>query len=289
MQTPDAGTRLVGVVGHPIGHTLSPAFWNAAFEHEGRNAVFLAFDVEPASFERFIEGMAAAGARGFSVTMPHKRAAFELASVRSVEAERTGAVNVLVLDDRVVGANTDVHGVRLAVHDLGIDVDGASVLVVGAGGAASAAVWALTEAGASVTVVNRTRERAESLASSFGSGVQVAGWDELEASAAVADLLVHAASIGMDGVSRAFEDSVLATAAAGRLRAVLDVVYAPDETALVHAARAAGLRAADGLGMLVHQAEQAYRLFWDAPAPTDVMHDAARRAAGRRRQASGTT
>lgn len=276
----DSGTRLVGVVGHPIGHTLSPSFWNAAFEHEGRNAVFLAFDVEPVRFATFIDGMAAAGVRGLNVTMPHKRAAFELATERSPEAERTGAVNVLVLDgDERIGANTDVHGVRMAVRDLELDPRGLHAVVVGAGGAAAAAVWALVSNGATATVVNRTRERAEALAASLGA--EVADWADLAGVAGDSDLLVHAASVGMDGTSRVIDDVVLRAGATGRLSAVLDLVYAPKETALVHAARTAGLRACDGLSMLVHQAAEAYRLFWDAPAPLDVMLDAAKRAAGR--------
>jgi shikimate dehydrogenase len=276
----DAGTRLVGVVGHPIGHTLSPVFWNAAFQHEGRNAVFLAFDVEPSRFTAFVDGMAAGGVRGLNVTMPHKRAAYELATERSPEAERTGAANVLVLDDDArIGANTDVHGVRMAVRDLELDPQGLRVLVLGAGGAASAAVYALTSQGAEVVVANRTRSKAEVVAEAFEA--TAVDWSDLAAAAADADLLVHAASVGMDGTSSIVESSVLEAGAKGRLRAVFDVVYAPKETALVHAARAAGLRACDGLGMLVHQAAETYRLFWDAPAPIDVMLDAARRAAGR--------
>jgi shikimate dehydrogenase len=276
----DAATRLVGVVGHPIGHTLSPAFWNAAFRHEGRNAVFLAFDVQPLRFATFVDGMAAAGVRGLNVTMPHKRAAFELATERLPEVERTGAANVLLLDDDArIAANTDVHGVRMAIRDLELEPRGLHAAVVGAGGAAAAAVWALVSNGGTATLVNRTRERAEALATSLGA--DVADWADLAGVVGDADLLVHAASIGMDGTTSIVDETVLEAGKRGRLSAVLDVVYAPKETALVHAARAAGLRACDGLSMLVHQAAEAYRLFWDAPAPIDVMFDAATRAAGR--------
>jgi len=278
----DVNTRLVGVVGHPIGHSLSPAFWNATFAHEERNAVFLAFDVRPERFASFVDGMAAGGVRGLNVTMPHKRAAFELATVRSPEAEHTGAVNVLVFDDDgVIGANTDVIGFARAVEELGVDIFGARVLVLGAGGAAAAAVWALTEAGAVVTLANRTRERAEELSRSVAAKVEVVNWADVESTAAASDLLVHAASVGMDGTSCVVEPGILERAASGQLQAVLDVVYAPKETALVHAARAAGLRAADGLAMLVHQAAEAYRLFFDVTPPVDVMYDEAKRAAGR--------
>lgn len=277
----DASTRLVGVVGHPIGHSISPPVWTAAFEHEGRNAVFLAFDVAPERFADFVKGMQAAGARGFNVTLPHKRAAFEICTERSVEAEQTGAVNVLVLDDdRIIGTNTDVCGIRGSLEDLGTDVDGVRVLVVGAGGAAAAVVWELCNQGAKVTIVNRTRERAESLAQRF-SGVAVADYGDLGRAVTDAEVLIHSTAVGMDGASSVIGDDLLAVAAKGRLRAVLDVVYAPKETALVHAARGAGLRAADGLRMLVHQAAEAYRAFWDVQAPVEVMWSAAQRAAGR--------
>ena len=127
--------------------------------------------------------------------------------------------------------------------------------------------------------MNRTREKAQAVADAFGA--DAADWADLADVTADADLLVHAASVGMDGTSSIVDDVVLAAGVKGRLSAVFDVVYAPKETALVHAARAAGLRACDGLSMLVHQAAEAYRLFWDASAPVDVMLDAAKRAAGR--------
>jgi shikimate dehydrogenase len=180
----------------------------------------------------------------------------------------------------VIGTNTDVHGVRGSLNDLDLDVSGASVVVAGAGGAAAAAIWELINQGAKVTLANRTRERAEALAQRF-NGLAVAEWSELAGLCADAELLVHTTSVGMDGSSSVIGEQVLSDAAKGRLRTVLDVVYAPKETALVHAARAAGLRAEDGLRMLVHQAAEAYRVLWDVAAPVDVMWTAAQRAAGR--------
>jgi shikimate dehydrogenase len=273
----DAATELLGVVGHPVGHSLSPVFWDAALRHGRRNAVFLAFDVEAAGFASFIEGMRVAGARGFNVTVPHKRAAFELSTRRSDEAEATGAVNVVVFDEgNVIGANTDVHGVTEAVRDMGLELSGIRALVLGAGGAARAAAFALQRSGAEVCVANRTAERAREL------GYERVEWEGVPAAAEAFELIVHATSVGMDGQASVLDEETLRAAAAGNLRAVLDVVYRPDETPLVHGARAAGLRAADGLRMLVHQAAGAWRLFFGGPAPIEVMHDAAAAAAGRR-------
>jgi shikimate dehydrogenase len=272
----DATTVLLGVVGHPVRHSLSPSFWNAALRHAGRNAVFLAFEVRAEEFSIFIEGMSAAGAVGFNVTIPHKSAAYALSTKRSDEADATGAVNVLVLDgDEIAGFNTDVHGVMEAVEDLGVDPSRGTALVIGAGGAGRAAVHALKRAGADVSVANRTTERADAL------GVPVVAWNDLSSSLGGFDLVVHTTSVGLDGSGSVVDENALRTAAGGRLRAVLDVVYRPESTPLVEAARAAGLEAADGLRMLVHQAGEAWRLFFDDPAPLEVMHAAAARAAGR--------
>ena len=272
----DAHTQLLGVVGHPVRHSLSPAFWYEALRHEGRNAVFLAFDVAPGALGVFIEGMRAGGAIGFNVTLPHKGAAYELCSLRSEEAEATEAVNVLSLEGGTVsGWNTDVYGVLAAVRELGADPAGSRVLVVGAGGAGRAAAYALSRAGADVSVANRTPGRAAR------AGFPVVPWQTLAEAAAEADLLVNATAVGLDGEGAVLAEGDLEAAASGRLRAVLDVVYGPDETPLVRRARAAGLAAADGLRMLVHQAAEAWRLLLGTAAPADVMHAAAARAAGR--------
>lgn len=236
--------------------------------------MFLAFEVGTDDFQSFIDGMRVAGALGFNVTIPHKGAAFAVATKRSPEAEATRAVNVLVLDGaEVEGWNTDVYGIRHAVADLEADV--AHTLVIGAGGAGRAAVHAMKELGATVSVANRTAERAAAL------GVPVVEWGDLATSLGDFDLVVHATAVGLDGSSEVVDEDALVAAGRGRLRAVLDVVYRPGETPLVHAARSAGLRAADGLGMLVHQATEAWRLFFSGEPPVDVMHSAALEAAGR--------
>jgi shikimate dehydrogenase len=272
----DAYTELVGVVGDPVRHSISPAFWEAALRDAGRNAVFLAFEVTPADFGTFVDGMGAGGARGLNVTLPHKTAAYELCTERSDEAEATQAVNVLVFEESAVrGSNTDVYGVKAAVADMGVELDGTRALVLGAGGAGRAAVHALRTEGADVSVANRTADRADAL------GVPVVAWNDVPDAGGEFDVLVHTTSVGLDGRSSVLDERALKAAAAGRLRAVLDVVYRPGETPLVQAARAAGLEACDGLRMLVHQAGEAWRLFFGDAAPVEVMHAEAARAAGR--------
>lgn len=272
----DAFTELVGVVGHPVRHSISPAFWNAALTEAGRNAVFLAFDVEPERFAAFVAGMSSAGARGLNVTLPHKHAAYELCTERSPDALATEAVNVVVFDESTTrGLNTDVYGVRAALTDMAVELAGCRALVLGAGGAGRAAVHALRLSGADVVVTNRTRERAE------GLGVPVVTWTDAPEAMSEFDVLVHTTSLGLDGKASPLDEASLEAAAKQRLRVVLDVVYRAGETPLVRAARAAGLYASDGLRMLVHQAGEAWRLFFGDDAPLEVMHAEAARAAGR--------
>lgn len=288
--TPDAETRLACVLGHPVGHSASPAIHNAAYQHEGRNACYLAFDVEPGAFPGALEGLRALGAVGCNVTVPHKTEAHRLAGGRSVEAERTGAANTLVFGPEGVQAhNTDPAGVRGALEDLGIEVTGRPVLLLGAGGAGRAAAWALVEMGASpVIVANRTAERATSLVDALtgaGHAAEHADWGAREDAAGRAVCLVNATSVGLGGEGSPMPS--LEGPRAGECRAVLDLVYGADETPLVHAAREVGLLAADGLEMLVRQAAEAHRLLWDADPPLEAMRDAAARATGRRRRDQG--
>ncbi|HYZ90997.1 MAG TPA: shikimate dehydrogenase [Actinomycetota bacterium] len=272
----DALTELIGVVGHPVRHSISPAFWEAALREAARNAAFLAFEVAPDDFGAFIEGMRVGGARGLNVTLPHKGAAFALTDERSETAESTRAVNVLVFDDQTTrGYNTDVHGVSAALADLGVELEGTSALVLGAGGAGRAAVAALRGGGAKVSVANRTADRAAA------TGVDVVDWAAVPEVLGDFDVVVHTTSVGLNGTGSVLDRAALDAAARGRLRAVLDVVYRPGLTPLVESARAAGLAADDGLRMLVHQAAEAWRLFFGDDAPVDVMHEAAAAAAGR--------
>jgi shikimate dehydrogenase len=258
--------RLCGVIGHPIHHSLSPAIHNAALRHDGRDAIYEAFDVTNVRAE--LERLVALDAVGVNVTIPHKRTALELASSRSPEAEAIGAANTLLFADGISAHNTDPEGVLGGLRDLGVSPAGLRCLVVGAGGAGRAAVWALGSAGAAeVLVANRTPVP------------DAVAWEDLDDALAGAEIVVHATSVGMSGEETFLQVSALSRS---KCKAVLDLVYAPGETDLVRKAGAAGFTTADGLSVLVHQAAAAYALFWGAPAPVQVMLHAAIRAAGRR-------
>ena len=253
---------------------MSPTIHNAALRHDKRDAVYLAFDVTdvPAA----LDGLAALGAIGANVTIPHKRAAWEHAPRHSPEAVATGVANTVVFDrGRMEAHNTDPAGVLGGLHDLGVSAEGLRCLVVGAGGAGRAAVRALHSAGAAeVQVANRTTARAADL----GPG-RVVAWEALPDALAWAEVVIHATSVGMAGEDTFLQVSALSPS---RCRGVLDLVYGRHETDLVRKVAARGIAAADGLGVLVYQAAESYELFWGAPAPFSVMQEAAFRATGRR-------
>ncbi len=282
----DASTELACVVGHPVRHSLSPAIHNAALRHDDRNAVYLAFDVAPEALGDFVLGMRAAGARGFNVTLPHKRAVAEHLDTLDPLAQRVGAVNTVVFSDGVSsGHNTDVAGVSEALVELHRPGPDETVLVIGAGGAGRAAAWALVDSVKEIRLANRTAARADKLRAALGPSAVVVPWKGLGEAAQGADVVIHATSVGLSD-----EGSVLGPYDLQKMngcRAILDLVYRPrrsgteglsGETTLVREARRVGIPAADGLMMLVHQAAAAYELFWEAQAPREVMRTAALQA-----------
>lgn len=265
-----ARTRVAGVIGAPVEHSLSPALHNAAFAAAGLDWVYVAFPVPPGEAPAALAGMRALGVAGLSVTMPHKDDVARLVDEPSSDVVALGAANCVVAGPggRLRGESTDGPGFVRSLLDAGVDPSGARCCVVGAGGAARAVVLALARAGASeVAVVNRTREKAERAAALAGEVGVVA-----EAPPAATEILVNATSIGM-GTAELPVD-------AGALRpglVVADLVYHPRRTALLAAAEAAGATPVDGLGMLVHQAALAFELWTGVDAPVAAMLAAARR------------
>ncbi|MFN2506560.1 MAG: shikimate dehydrogenase [Acidimicrobiales bacterium] len=278
---PGTATRLAAVIGHPVRHSPSPAMHNAAFRALGLDWAYLAFDVEPGQVPGVLTGMRSLGIAGLSVTIPHKEAVMEGVDRLSPLAEAVGAVNTVVLEPggTLRGENTDGPGFLRALHDdEGFDPAGRRCLVVGAGGAARAVVKVLADEEASeVVVVNRTPARAEAVAALAGSRGRVG----TAADVAEADLVVNATPFGMAGsdLARALP---LDPARLGPGQLVIDLVPNPSVTPLVEAARAAGAVAVNGLGMVVHQAAIAFRLWTGQDAPVAVMSAAALVQLGRR-------
>ena len=261
-------TRL-GVVGWPVAHSRSPEIQTAALEAVGLGGWrYQLLPVPPELFQETVRALPAAGFRGVNVTIPHKQAALELATVATPRATAIGAANTLVFGSgRIEADNTDAPAL---IEALPFEAAGRTALVLGAGGSARAAVWALLDAGAAeVSIWNRTPERARELSEQLG-GTPVD-------SSRPADILVHCTSTGLDGADSTFKQLPLAADDLARYDCVVDLVYSSDETALVRAAREHGLFVVDGLDLLVRQGALSFERFTGRPAPLDVMRAAARR------------
>jgi shikimate dehydrogenase len=262
---------VAAVIGYPIRHSISPIIHNAAFRALDLDWVFTAFEVAPGRAAAAVEGARDLGLAGLSVTMPHKADVVRALDQLTPTAEALGAVNTVVRQGsrQLVGDNTDGAGFLDAVRtDEGFDPAGRRCLVVGAGGAARAVVLALAGAGAAeVIVANRTPSRAED-AAALAPGVARAGTTE-EADAA--ELIVNATPQGMAGDL----SLPVPTGSLGPGQLVVDLVYHPAHTRLVEAAHKQGAAAVNGLGMLIHQAAHAFRLWTGEDPPLEVMSAAA--------------
>lgn len=271
--TPAIGprTQLCGVMLHPAGHTRSPAMHNAAFAALGIDAVYVALDVAPSRLEAALAGVRALGFRQLAVSIPHKEAVIPHLDAIDATARRIGAVNTVTRDgERLVGANTDWLGVVCAL-ERETTLSGRDAVVLGAGGAARAAVFGLLERGARVRILNRNRERAERLAAELGAS----GAGGLDALASLpCEVLVNTTSVGL----REDASPVMATAIAENA-VVLDAVYDPPRTRLLLDAQSRGARVIGGKWWLVHQAAEQIRLWTGREAPTEVMGAAFDRAA----------
>jgi shikimate dehydrogenase len=243
-------TRLAGVMGWPVAHSRSPLLHNAWLARYGIDGAYVPLPVAPGDFADAVRGLRAAGFAGVNVTVPHKEAAFAVCDVVDDSARAAGAVNTLIFgDDAVRGSCSDGAGflANLAAH--GVDVGKGPALVLGAGGAARAIAAALLAAGVAVTVCNRDGARAAALAAAL-PGLRVLDWTQRDAALGDFSLLVNGTAGGMQ--SGPALDCDLGCAACGLV--VADIVYVPMETALLRDARARGLVAVGGLGMLLHQA-----------------------------------
>jgi shikimate dehydrogenase len=258
-----------------VAHSLSPAIHNAAFAETGVDAAFVALPVRPDELGAAIAGARALDLLGLSVTMPHKAAVQAHLDVVGPEAEALDAVNCIVREgDRLVGTNTDGRGFVDALASASVDLVGARVLVLGAGGAARAVVHALAGEGpAEIGIANRSTDRAKAAVLLGGRNARIAEVDE----APDFDVVVNATSVGM-GVPAGDAALPLPSGALRPGQVVVDLVYEPVETGLLAAARAAGATAVDGVGMLVHQAAHAFRWWTGVDAPVAVMERAAREA-----------
>ncbi len=262
----DGHTKIFGILGRPVAHTLSPAMHNAAFRELGVNAVYVAFPVT--DLAQAVEGLRGLGIAGVSVTIPFKEEIIPLLDELDPQAARMGAVNTVVnRKGRLTGYNTDWLGALTALKAK-TAIRGHRFLILGAGGAARAIAFGLVEKGGRVALTDVDAGRAEALARDLGA--EAVAPDQV--AACPAEVLINATPVGME--PRA-EEIPIDPEFLGRYRLVMDIVYRPLETRLLREARTRGGETIDGLQMLIHQATAQFELWTSRPAPWETMSRAA--------------
>jgi shikimate dehydrogenase len=251
-------SALAGVLGFPVGHSRSPLMMNAAFAELGLDWRYLRLPVPPERFEETVRALPGSGYRGANVTIPHKLAAHDVSDELSDDARAIGAVNTLTFheDGRIAGDNTDAGGLLDA---LGEPLP-PTALVLGSGGAARAAAWALAGRGVEVAIWNRTPQRATELAAALGVGASERPGP--------AELLVNATSVGLRR-GDSLDGLPLVDA-----RVVVDLVYGPAQTPFARWAEERGARLVDGLDVLVRQGARSLALWTGEEPPVDSMRRA---------------
>ena len=275
--TVSGSTRLYGIMGYPIGHSLSPLMHTLAFRHHGLDAVYLPFSVAPQDLGRAVAGSVALGVAGFNVTIPHKESIMACLDEVTDEAKAIGAVNTVhVRDGHTTGHNTDGAGFLQPLQDLGASLNQWSVCVLGAGGAARALAAALLNAGCpQLVITNRTPARSERLAADLqnrfaAAEVRAAPIADAADAARQSRLVVNATSIGMhEG-----DAPVLPSRCFRPGQIVYDIVYRPLNTPFLRDARAAGATTIGGLDMLMGQGAAAFTIWTGLAFPLDAVRPA---------------
>ncbi len=268
--------KVYAVLGDPISHSMSPAMHNAAFGALGMPCIYHAFRVRPSDLKDAIYGAKALGFGGLNLTIPLKEEALKYVEPDPIAA-RIGAINTINFADGITGHNTDGIGAMRALEDAGVPVLGRNILIIGAGGAARAIAFQFGYSDGEIVIANRTKERADRLASDVVIGlselgktpsIESIGLGAIPEKIADADILINATSVGM-------HPNVDATPVpAGLLRpglAVFDIVYNPRRTRLLLEAEQKGATIVEGVRMLVHQGAEAFSIWTGQKPPVDVM------------------
>lgn len=285
-------TKLLGVIGYPVEHSLSPVMHNAAIArianaNLGLDYVYLPLPVKPEDLEVAIAGFAAIGVVGFSITIPHKQAIMPLLTEISPIAQSVGAVNtVWRTSSGWSGTNTDVEGFVAPLQDKNRDWSQTVAVILGNGGAARAVVAGCTQLGcAQVRVVGRNQEKLNQFLNSWVNSplpvkLSVHNWEELPDLISQADLLVNTTPIGMyPHVDKSpVDEAVMGKLPVGAI--AYDLIYTPNPTQFLRVAQAQGAIAIDGLEMLVQQGAAALKIWLQQPVPVDIMRESLRQHLG---------
>ena len=267
------------VLAYPAGHSLSPVMHNAAFEHLALNAHYEALEVPPYQLANTIENLRSENIYGANITIPHKLAVMPLLDNLTGEAKNIGAVNTIINNNGILtGHNTDATGFLRALKEYAdFDPKGHKVMLLGAGGAARAILYALLTAQVSdVNIYNRTFSKATDLATDFChlGKIQVVGKDQIDQVARQATLLINTTSVGMEKLGVPPNESPLPKNILPLKGLVCDIIYKPKETLLLKNARKAGLKTQNGLPMLVYQGAEAFASWVGQVAPIEAMFKA---------------
>lgn len=261
-----------GLIGNPVGHSLSPPMHEAGFDALALDARYVTLEPATGNGAQAVGAAATLGISGLNVTIPFKEAVLDAVSPAPLAA-RVGAVNTVVFDDEEpVGYNTDVAGAMRALTHHDVTIDGATAVIIGAGGAGRGIAFGCADRGATIHVANRTVERARDLIADIGSG-SAHGLEDLDSLLAEADILINATSVGMES-----DATIVSQSALHSDLVVMDAVYRPLETRLLRDARECGATTVDGAWMLLFQGAEAFEHWTGQDAPIEPMNAALRDA-----------
>ncbi len=272
-------SKIFGIIGWPVSHSLSPAFYNAAFEYLGLECCYVPFPVEVGRLDIAINAIPALNIAGLNITVPHKEGVLPYLSELSEEAKMIGAVNTIkVSGERLLGYNTDGKGFMVSLYEAGESVSERSILILGAGGAAKALVFAAAEGAAGkIIIANRTEGKAESLKEQVQKhfpSVKVEatgmGYDDLKEVSNKVDMIINTTSLGL----KKGDPSPMPRELLHRDLFVCDLIYNPPETELVRYAKDLCRGYMNGLGMLLHQGAASFKLWTDIEPPVHIMRQA---------------
>ena len=269
-------TRVYGILGHPITHSLSPLMQTFAFQHHDLDCLYAPFPVSPERLPQALAGAVALGVGGLNVTIPHKEAIMPLLDEVAVDAQLIGAVNTVdIRDGRTMGYNTDGVGFLLPLRELNLAFAAASTCMLGAGGAARAIAIALLQAGCpELTLCNRTAARAQRLSDELRqqfpqARLRCIPFEDAADAAREATLIVNATSLGL----HAGDPQPLPAETFRPGHVVYDIVYRPLYTMFLQTAKARGARVVPGIEMLIGQGAEAFRIWTGRPFPTQAVRD----------------
>ncbi|WP_457612487.1 shikimate dehydrogenase [Methanocaldococcus sp.] len=269
----NAKTKLIGLIGHPVEHSLSPIMHNAAFRDKNLNYVYLAFDVKPEKLKYVIDGAKALNIVGFNVTIPYKVDIIKYLDSLDKDAELIGAVNTIKIEeDRAIGYNTDGIGARRALEEELGEVKNKKILILGAGGAARAVAFELAKNNY-IIIANRTVEKAKKLAEEIKEKLNAeVEYSDLNPNLEGVNIVINATSVGM--YPNVNVKPLLTAEQLKDVEAVMDLIYNPLETVLLKEAKKAGVKAINGLGMLIYQGAEAFKIWTGVEPNIKVMKKA---------------